>query len=97
MGHVAGNGAQRRPVRNIHRHNNRGESSCCLVSSKSALNDNVHAQDHGFNIHSSRNIIDLFQEMSPFHQAFCAEIDKLSIVQMCNVCLESYEMKDLFV
>ena len=28
--------------------------------------------------------------MSPFYQAFHVEIDKLSIVQMCYVCLESY-------
>ena len=35
-------------------------------------------------------MVELFQQMSSFHRAFHAEIDKLSIVQMCNVCRESY-------
>ena len=35
-------------------------------------------------------MFEFFQQISPIHQAFCAQIDKLSIVQMCNVCHESY-------
>ena len=34
--------------------------------------------------------------MSPFHKAFRDEIDKLSIVQMCNVCHESYPRMNVF-
>ena len=31
-----------------------------------------------------------FRKMTPFHQRFREQIDKLSTVQMCNVCHESY-------
>ena len=36
------------------------------------------------------------QKMSHFHQAFRAQIDKLSIVQMCSVCHESYLGMNVF-
>ena len=90
------NGTQQRQVRNIQRRNNRGESSCWKVSSHSTLNDNLHARDHGLNTHTSRNMVDFFQQMSSFHQAFRAQLDKLSIVQMCSVCHESYPGMNVF-
>ena len=96
MGHISGDGTRLRQVRNIHRCNNRGESSCRHVSSHSALNDNVHGQDHGLNIHTSRNMVEFFQQMSSFHQAFRAQIDKLSSVKICNVCHESYPGMNVF-
>ena len=34
--------------------------------------------------------------MSSFHRAFRAEIDNLSVVQMCNVCRESYPGMNVF-
>ena len=95
LGQVSGDGTRRRQVRNLHRRNNRGER-CRHVSSHSALNVKVHAQDPGLNIHTSRNMVELFQQMSSFHQVFCAEYDKLSIVQMCNACHESYPRMNVF-
>ena len=92
---VSGDGTRRRQVRNLHRCNNRGER-CRHVSSHSTLNAKVHAQDLGLNIHTSRNMVEFFQQMSSFHQAFHAQIDKLSIVQMCNVCHESYPRMNVF-
>ena len=80
LGQVSGNGTRRRKVRNLHRRNNRGERRR-HVSPHFALNGNVHAQDPGLNIHTSRNMVERFQHMSSFHRAFRAEIDKLSIVQ----------------
>ena len=89
LGQASGDGTRRRQVRNLHRRSNKRER-CQHVSPHFPLNGNVHAQDPGVNIHTSRNMFELFQHMSSFHQAFCAEIDKLSVVQMCNVCRESY-------
>ena len=90
MCHVSINGTRQRQVKNIQCRNNRGEISCQNVSSHFPLSDNLHAQDHGLNIHTSRNMVDFFQQISSFHQAFRAQIDKLSIEQMCSVCHESY-------
>ena len=94
--HISGDGTRQRQVKNIRRCNNRGEGSCRHVLSHSVLNDNIHARDHGLNIHTSRNMVDFFQQMSSFHQSFHAQIDKLSIVQMCNVCHESYPRMNVF-
>ena len=95
LGQVSSDGTRRRQVRNLHRRNNRGER-CRYVSSHSALNDNVHAQDPSLNIHTSRNMVEFFEQMSSFHQAFRAQIDKLSIVQMCSICHESYRGMNVF-
>ena len=92
---VSGDGTRRRQGRNLHRRNNGGER-CRHVSPHFALNGKVHAQDPGLNIHTSRNMVELFQHMSSFHRAFRAEIDKLSVVQMCNVCRESYPGMNVF-
>ena len=95
LGQVSGDGTRRRKVRNLHCHNNRGER-CRHVSSHSALNDNVHDEDPGLNMHTSRNMVEFFQQMSSFHQASPAQIDKLSIVQMCSVCDESWPGMNVF-
>ena len=76
LGQVSGDGTRRRQVRNLHRHNNRGER-CQHVLSHFALNANVHAQDPGLNIHTSRNMVEFFQQKSSFHRAFCVKIDKI--------------------
>ena len=81
LGQVSGDGTRRRQVRNLHHRNNRGEISR-HVSPHFPLNGNDHAQDPGLNIHKSRNMVEFFQQMSCFHQAFHAQIYKLSIVQM---------------
>ena len=95
LGQVSGDGTRRRQVRNLHRRNNIGER-CRHVLSHFALNADVHAQDPGLNIHTSRNMVEFFQQMSSFHQAFHAQIDKFSIVQMSNVCHESYPGMNVF-
>ena len=59
LGQVSGDGTRRRQVRNLHRRNNRGER-CRHVSPHFALNGNVHAKDPGLNIHTSRNMVELF-------------------------------------
>ena len=95
LGQVSGDGTRRRQVRNLHCRNNRGER-CRHVSPHFTLNGNDHAQDPGLNIHTSRNMVEGFHHMSSFHRAFRAELDKLSIVQMCNVCRESYPGMNVF-
>ena len=91
LGQVSGDGTRRRQVRNLHRRNNRGER-CWHVSSHSAFNGNIHARDHGLNIHTSRNMVEFFQQMSSFHQAFRAQIDKLSIVK-CVMFVMNHTME----
>ena len=71
LGQVSSDGTRRRQVRNLHRHNNRGER-CRHFLPHFALNGNGHAEDPGLNIHTSRNMVELFQQMSSFHRAFRA-------------------------
>ena len=83
LGQVSGDGTRRRQVGNLHRRNNRGEISRHVLP-HFPLNGNMHAQDPSLNIHTSRNMVEFFQQMSSFHQAFRAQIDKLSNVYVCH-------------